>query len=65
MMIAGLGLATMLSGTTSSALAATPPTVTTTAATPITATSAVLNGQVNPDKGATRVYFEWGSQHLV
>ena len=38
-----------------------PPTVTTLAASSVTETTAVLNGSVNPNGGATAAFFEWGT----
>jgi hypothetical protein len=41
-------------------LLATPPAVTTLAATAVTPTNATLNASVNPNGGATAVFFKWG-----
>lgn len=38
-----------------------PPTVTTTAATPISSTTATLNGTINPNGNAATAYFEYGT----
>ena len=47
------------------ATALSPPTVTTTAASAITRTSATLNGSVNPNGQATTAYFEWGTSSTL
>ncbi len=48
-----------------SEMISTPPTVTTTAATNITSSSATLNGTVNPNGSATSAYFEWGTDNTL
>src|SRR4029434_4095551 len=41
------------------------PTVTTTAATGVTASGALLNGSVNPNGLATNAWFEWGTSSTL
>jgi hypothetical protein len=50
----------ILAGTASVAVAASSPSVKTGSATNIKATSAVLNGTINPNGSATKYWFQWG-----
>jgi hypothetical protein len=57
----GTVLAILLFGTAGVAQAASSPTVTTGAASPIGQNSATLNGKINPNGAATKYYFQYGT----